>query len=152
MTKFLTDRDKLFFQSINNELIDDVITTPVIIYKPFIENSDVHNVFEESINKVWKIGIRLNCIIDRSNKEQDTNEYGINIHQDIKFAFNREEIKETNIYPEIGDIVEWNEFYYEVQHVYENQYLAGRENSNWSIVVDGHLTNKSLLNIEEIHR
>lgn len=152
MSKFLTTRDRAFFQGINNELIDDVITTPVIIYKPSIEDSDLNNVFEESVNKVWKIGIQLNCIIDRSDQTQDSNEFGVNMYQDIKVAFNREEIKTANIYPEIGDILQWNEFYYELQHVYENQYLAGRENSNWSIVVDGHLTNKSLLNIEEIHR
>lgn len=151
MSKFVTTRDQLFFQGINNELIDDVITTSIIIYKPSIEDSDPDNVFEESVNKVWKVGIQLNCLIDRSDQTVDSNEFGSNNLQDIKFNINREDIKETNLYPEIGDIVDYDSKYYEVSNVIENQYIAGRFNINWSIVLECHLTNISVLNIEGIH-
>jgi len=152
MSKFVTARDQAFFQGINNELIDDVVTTSIIIYKPSIEDSDPNNVFEESPNKVWKVGILLNCLIDRSDQTADSTEYGTNNLQDIKFNINREDIEAKNIYPEIGDLVQWNDFYYEIGHVYENQYVAGRGAVNWTIVLEGHLTNISMLNIEEIHQ
>jgi len=152
MSKFNTSRDQMFFQGINNELIDDVITTPIIIYKPSIEDSDPNDVFEESVNKVWKVGIRLNCLIDREDQSVDSNEFGSNNLQNIKFNINRSDIEETNLYPEIGDIIQWNDFYYEASHVYENQYIAGRAGINWAIVIDAHLTNISHLNIEEIHK
>lgn len=151
MSKFVTTRDELFFQSINSELINDVIETSIIIYKPSIENSDPNDIFEESINKVWKVGIQLNCLINRSDQTSNTSEVGTNISQDIKFAINREYIKEKNIYPEIGDIVSYDSKYYEISNVIENQYIAGRGSINWSIILEAHLTNKSILNIEEVN-
>jgi len=152
MSKFVTNRDSSFFQSINSELIVDVVTTPIIIYKLSLRDSIDDDLYEESIEKVWQIGIQLDCLIDRSDQSTDSTDFGPNNTQDIKFSINRDQIEAKNIYPEIGDLVEWNGFYYESTHVYENQYIAGKTNENWSIIIDGHLTNISSLNIENIHK
>lgn len=152
MSKFITEKDQSFFQSINRELIIDIVNTSIIIYKPSLNNSINDDLYEESVEKVWNIGVQLDCLIDRSDQSEDNTDFGLNNNQSIKFSINREQIKQKNIYPEIGDIVEWNNFYYETDNVYENQYIAGRYDVNWSIIIDAHLTNKSMLNIENIHK
>lgn len=150
MSKFVTTRDTTFFQSINSELIVDVITTQIILFKPSLKDTINDDLYEESIEKVWQVGVQLECLIDRSDQEVNSTEFGPNNTQIIKFNINRSQIEAKNIYPEIGDLVQWNNYYYEAEHVYENQYVAGRTNENWSIIIDAHLTNISMLNIEEI--
>lgn len=151
MPKFVTDRDKSFFQGINNEIINDVIDTTIVIYKLSItDNPD--DIYGESINKYYSVGIILNCIIDKQNQTVTEEEFGPVHAQTMLIAINREHASDKNIYPEIGDIIDWNNFYYEIDNVYENQYITERTSYNWAIMVNSHLTNKSNINIEERHR
>lgn len=145
MPRFLTDKDKAFIDSINNELINDVVETPIIIYKYVLEDSD--DIYGEDINKHYKPGVEIYCIIDRSEPTTEEDEFGTNIKQSVAFNINRDYLSQKNIYPEIGDIIEWNEFYYQIDNIKENQYLLGRSIYNFSILVDAHRTDKSHINI-----
>ena len=148
MPRFLTTKDNTFIQGINSELINEIIETPIIIYKLVLED-EADDIYGENINKKYKPGVQLNCIINRDEQATEDDEFGVNKSQNISFNINRDYISGIGIYPEIGDIIEWNEFYYESDNVKENQYLAGRTTYNHSIIIDAHLTNKSNLNIEE---
>ena len=67
----------------------------------------------------------------------------------------RQDLIDTNVEPEIGDIVMWSENYYEVDNVTENQLFLGKDNaysltdygSNFgasvSLILECHLTRSS---------
>ena len=152
MTRFISNRDETFFQGINTELLDKIIETQIRIYKLSVEDSNSNDIYGESINKKYMVGVEITCLISRENQTITNTEIGQSILQSATFSFNRKTAQTKNIYPEIGDIVEWNDFYYEIDHVYENQYLGGRPSYNHSIISEAHLTDKSRLNIEEIEQ
>ena len=154
MPRFIGPKDIRFFQSINKELIDWVIETDIILYKTIINESDVNDIYGESINRKYYKGIKFNCLINRSDQESFQTDFGQNIRQNLEVAINRELLQLHNIIPENGDIIEWNNKYWEINNVQENQYLGGRKlsDTNWSFVCQAHITNLSYLNIQERHQ
>jgi hypothetical protein len=67
------------------------------------------------------------------------------------FAFQRDYLVEVDFRPEIGDIVNWNLGYFEINAFNENQLVGGVVDNNHSIVATAHLTRLSTTNIEQ-HR
>ena len=93
----------------------------------------------------------VGCLI--SHEEQTTNSaegFGPNIGQNIVVAFHREMIASRGFYPETGDIIEWNEAYYEINTVIENQLVGGSIYKNFSIVCNANMTHRDKLQIENV--
>ena len=151
MPRFITERDSRFFYNINNELVNDVVETEIQIFKTVIAESNPDDIYGESTTRKYYTGVRINCLINRADSTTDQTTFGQNVIQSITFAINREIAKSKNVYPENGDIIQWNSFLYEVDHVSENQHIAGRSDQdlNWSFVCNAHMTNISQINISE---
>jgi len=149
MPRFVTTRDQAFFKGINRELIDDVIETSIIIYKRSITD-DSDDIYGESISMHYNSGVQLNCIINRDDPSVDYSDIGLQRQQRIKFSILRSTLETKEIYPEMGDVVEFNSRYYEVGNDIENQLIAGRTDYNYSIILECILTNKTYLNINEL--
>ena len=56
------------------------------------------------------------------------------------------EIKD--IYPQIGDIVAWENAYFEIENVVENQFLGGQPEKNYSLLCNAHLSRNSKINLK----
>lgn len=151
MSRFISANDVKFFQSINRELINDVIETEISIFKSILEDSNPDNIYGESVDRSYYSGIAINCIIDRSSQDSKFLDQGVTTVQSFVASINRSHAVEKNIIPEVGDIVLWNGFYYEISNSNENQYVAGRKEDdyNWSYIITAQLTNTSFINITE---
>jgi len=57
--------------------------------------------------------------------------------------------EEKGIYPEIGDMIFFDQSYYEIDNTNEVQFLGGQPENNYSIVCTAFMTRKSDLNIEQ---
>jgi hypothetical protein len=70
------------------------------------------------------------------------------VQQTSTFYFLRKECELRKVYPEMGDIVDFNGKYYEIHTISESQLVAGREAYNHTIEAKTHLTRKSNLQLE----
>ena len=59
-----------------------------------------------------------------------------------------ETLKREDFFPEIGDIVGYNDAFYEIDNIKETQLIAGRPTYNQSIICQTHLTRRSNIQIE----
>ena len=96
----------------------------------------------------------------RGDQVVTNDEFGPDMSRDVSFAFLRQDLVDTNMVPEIGDILNWQEDYYEVDTVRENQLFVGRDTSynltpyshqfgsSVSIIVDCHITRRERTGIE----
>ena len=79
----------------------------------------------------------------------------IKVHSTVEFFSNPNKkdkittLKEAKFYPEIGDIVDWNGYYFEMNSVTEPQLVAGHQSFKHSIIVKAHRSRLSGLQIEE---
>lgn len=142
-------RDIKLFNSINNELLNKIIQTPVIIYK-ISTDSDV-NIYGEATEKTYTKGLQVGAIITHDDQMTESDSgFGPLVSQTINVAFHREMMQSRGFYPEYGDIIEWNESYYEINTIIENQLIGGQIYKNFSIVVTANMTQRDRINLENV--
>jgi hypothetical protein len=103
--------------------------------------------------------ILLTCLVEAQEQSSEDAEYGKSRTQVINFRFLRDDLIDLNLLPEAGDIIVWQESYYEVDLIIENQRVMGKTpeyslqsdlekyGESWSMICKTHLTSVNKLNI-----
>lgn len=146
--RFIPDRDYQTIVKINKELINDVVDTQVVIYKLHQEQTAT-NSYGEATKKVWYVGVQVPGLLRREHTKPIADFGTVNVEQEVEFAFLRQTLDDRSVYPEIGDIIDYANAYYEINNVNEVQLYAGRPEYNHSIVCSAHLTRKTNLQLEK---
>ena len=81
--------------------------------------------------------------------EVNLDEFGTDVNATMEMYFHRTTLKEADFYPEIGDIVYWNEFYWEINSTMEPQLIAGHQGYKHQIKAMAHRTRISNVTLEE---
>jgi hypothetical protein len=152
MPRFVGERDFRLFQHFNTEIVSDIVDVKVVLYKIIPDVTNI-NIYGESSSKERFRGITLEALV-KYTKQTASGQDGFGYdaeQQDIEFRFVRKLLQDVEVYPETGDIIGYNENFYEVHNVVEAQLIAGRPEFNHSIVCQAHLTRRSGINIEETH-
>ena len=152
MALFGGQRDAKFLGSINSELINAIIDTEIEFYKLVVESSN-SNLYGESESKSYYDSILIPCLITKDDKNSNMDDYGHTYTRTSKFAIARDILVKADFYPEVGDIVFWDNEYFELDNVDANQYFVGKNPETWpngsdhgysvSVVVDAHATRQT---------
>ena len=149
--RFGSDRDVSLLVNIGRELLQDIIEQEILYHKLSIEDIDV-NLYGEALQKSFWNAVKLNCLITRGDQVISIEEFGPDLGREASFAFIRQDLEDKSLVPEVGDILQWHNDYYEVDTVRENQLFLGSDNNynlqsytsgygrSISIIVDCHLT------------
>ena len=148
MPKFLQTRDIEFFKSIARELVDDVVQNTIVLFKINMNETKV-NIYGEAMNKTWYPGVEVFALVDKEPESIRYEGFGSETDQNVTFKLDRWMLEEKGIYPEIGDIINWNDGYFEVDNTNEIQLVGGQTYNNFSVVCSTFMVSKSNLNIEE---
>jgi len=147
--RYFSQRDLNFINSINGELMGDVVENLATIYK-IAPNETKTNIYGETsaeTGKWYMPAIQISVLVERPDMESEYDDFGPNRRQDHIFKMREKMLRELNFYPEIGDIVFWNDRYYEVDNVVQEQLLGGQSEKSHSIIVNTHYTKITSLNI-----
>ena len=149
-------KDLATIEKFNRELLgepnisdDGIINQFVILHRVSVYETDTNMYGEASEGKVYKQGVKLPCIVDAEDFDFQYTDFGPDNKQNVSFAFQRAYLVEVNLKPDIGDILQWNEGYFEVNTYNENQLIGGNFDNSHSIVVQAHLTRMPTTNLEE---
>lgn len=149
--RFFSPRDMKVINSFNGELMGDIVQTEIILYKMAVDQTVV-NIYGESDPKTGKMfypGVEVTCLIDRADINTNYDEFGPDRDQTVVFKFRENMLKLVNIFPEVGDIIKFNERFHEVDNVVQEQFLGGIEDKSFSIIVNTHYSRLSKLNFVE---
>ena len=173
MPIFGRTKDRQLVKHFASEVLNNILDTPVMIFKPSVVKTNV-NLYGEGPDgyKRWRNGVQLYATINRGDQEWETTDFGIDSTQNITFSFLNEHIwnintsgrgEENSFAIDIGDIVYYDSHYWEIDTVNRNEYLFGRNKNvtdthggdvngihgeSLSTVAAAHLTRISRLNIE----
>jgi|TARA_B110000967_G_C18871477_1_gene555701 hypothetical protein len=157
---FGSNRDFDLLVNINRELLHDIVEQEVLYHKLSIEDSSM-NLYGESLQKSYWNAVKIACLITRGDQVIDIKEFGPDLGREASFAFIKQDLIDSELPPEVGDIVQWHNDFYEVDTVRENTLFLGRDNtynltsstsgfgSSMSIIVDAHLTRADRAGITE---
>jgi hypothetical protein len=119
-------RDVSLFRSISKELINNIIEQQVGYYK-IVLSSTTSNIYGEALEKTYNDPVLVNCLIERTPPTWRETDFGTDVTQDITVRFLRDILVDIQLVPEVGDIVMWQDDYYEINGIVENQLVVGKD-------------------------
>ena len=119
-------RDISFIRHIKKELINNIIEQQVGYYKISLDKT-ISNVYGESTKKVYNDPVLVNCLIERTPQTWGETEFGTDVTQDVTVRFLRDILVDIQLVPEVGDIILWQDSYYEIDSLVENQLVVGKD-------------------------
>ena len=158
MALFGGSRDVSLFKNISKELINDIIQTEIAYYKFALEQTTI-NVYGESMGKVYYEPMKIACLINRQDQAWSSDDFGSDVNQSVGFNFLKNELKDINLIPEIGDFLLFRNNFYEVDSRIENQLFMGRDSDyalsqetvtfgdSFSILLNTHISRVDKLNL-----
>lgn len=159
MSLFGSKRDAHFIASINKEVMNKIVDTELEFFKLVIEQSDA-NLYGESENKSYYNSVLIPALITKENKVANHDDYGHTYTRTLQFALLRDTVEDIGYWPEEGDIVFWDNEYYELDSVDANQYFFGKNPETWpngtthgysvSVICDAHATRQTPQGIRDI--
>ena len=125
---FGSNRDFNLLVGINRELLKDIVEQEILYYKFSIKDTEV-NIYGEGLQKAFLEPLKLNCLITRGDQVVATDDFGPDLTREASFALLRRDLEDVSVVPEVGHIINWQEDYYIVDTVRENQLFLGRDKS-----------------------
>ncbi len=149
--RYFSARDLKMVAQFNAELMGDIIENLVYIYKisPDETKTNIYGETAAESGKWYLPAIQMSVLVERSEMTAEYDDFGPNRNQNHIFKMREKMLKEVNFYPEIGDIVFWNDRYYEIDNVVQEQLLGGQTDKSHSIICNAHYTKISSLNVIE---
>ncbi len=147
--RFFSIRDMGFMNSLNGELMSDIIQTEVTVYKMVadVTTTNIYGESKASIGKTYYPGIEITALIDRAEIATDADDFGPDRKQNVVFKFREKMLKEINFFPQTGDLVLFNERYHEIDNIVQEQFLGGIDDKSFSIIVNTHYSRLSAIDL-----
>ena len=158
MSLFGGSRDISLFNTLSKELINDIIQSEVGYYKFALEKT-TSNVYGESQGKVYYEPVRIACLMKREDQSWSSDDFGSDVNQTLNFRFLKEELKDINLVPEVGDILLFRNNFHEVDSKIENQLILSKDpdyaistgttdfGNSHSIILNTHISGIERLNL-----
>lgn len=149
--RYFSSRDRGFIHSINSELFGDMVQTVVILYKiaPLETITNVYGETDQSNGKFYFPGIEITSLIDRGDITTDGESFGPDRKQNPVFNFREKMLIQVNFFPQVGDLILFNERYHEIDNVVQEQFLGGQSDKSLSIICNTHYTRFSKVNLTD---
>ncbi len=129
MPLFGRERDIRFFRGINKELLRDVISQQISFYKLEMSSTPFNIYGEASREKFYGGPVLVNCLIERGDQKYNETDFGPDLGWDHNFWLLNADLKDINLLPEVGDIIEYEFNFYEVYELVQNQLFMGKDPS-----------------------
>ena len=131
-------RDISLFRHLNRELMGSIISSQCSFYKYKLEETNTNVYGEASGEKFYMGPVVLNCLVKRQDQTNPETDLGTDFRWDTRFKFLRDDFLDkskdfntgvygANLLPEVGDIIFYQESYYEVHTLISNQLFMGKD-------------------------
>lgn len=149
--RYFSARDLRLVNSMNGELMGDIVEVLIQIFKIAPEETKT-NIYGETASETGKWyfpAIQISALVERADMSAEYDDFGPNRNQDYVFKMREKMLQQLEFYPEIGDVILFNDRYYEVDNVVQEQLLGGQPDKSHSIICNTHYTKYTSLNIAE---
>lgn len=124
--KFITTRELAMIDSWNKELIQGVVQQSIIYYAISYEESRIHDVYDESIEKVWASPVRINARVEFDQTATKAGGGHLDSGYSLSVMCHADELEDRDIKPREGDFIEYGRLFFEVSSVATTQPVFGQ--------------------------
>lgn len=141
---FITEREINFINDIGKEVIKDVIGQKIYLFQISEIKSKVHNVYEESYDKVFESPIELDCLVKYSGQEITTNRFGSEKLLSIEAYVQTRDLLDKGIQLLEGDFFSYGSTFYEITKAPNTEIIFGQIEHERFVTITGKQSRKDL--------
>lgn len=139
---FITQREINFINDISKEVIKDVIGQK-IYYFPISEiKSNVHDIYEESPEKIFDNPIEIDCLVKYTEPEIRTNQFGFEKYFSVEAYIQSKDLLDKGIEILEGDFFSYGSVFFEVTQAPASEVIMGQIEHGRFITVKGKQSRK----------
>ena len=120
-------RDISMFRFVNRELMQDIISQQCVFYKYNVTTTKV-NMYGESVEgRNFADPVILFALIEPNQFENPVDDFGVDFKWQVTYKFLKDDLVDANVYPEAGDIIMYQNGYWEIDNVSTAQFFVGKD-------------------------
>ena len=149
--RYYSNRDRMYINSLNYELMQDIIQVALMIYKviPEYTKTNIYGETTATAGKVYSPPVTMVLLVEHPDTTTEDGDFGPDRVKQMVFKFHETLCQSVNLYPEIGDIIAYDYQFFEINNVSQEQHLGGIAYKSFSIICNEQLTGYTKLNIQE---
>ncbi len=120
-------RDISMFRFVNRELMQRIISQQVVFYKYNITKTQVNMYGEASTGRYFADPVILFALIETTQFQNPVSDFGVDFKWDIEYRFLRDDLVDANVYPELGDVIMFQNGYWEIDTISTAQFFVGKD-------------------------
>ena len=120
-------RDVSMFRFVNRELMQKIISQQVVFYKYNSTTTKVNMYGEASTGRNFADPVILFALIETSQFEFPVSDFGPDFRWQVTYKFLKDDLVADNIYPEVGDIIMFQNGYWEIDNISSAQFFMGKD-------------------------
>lgn len=114
---FITPRELDLISDITKEVIKDVIGQKIFYYAVRTDVTQVHDVYEESTEKVFDPPIEVDALVEWSPGEIKTNKFGYDKFHSIEVRVHSQDLTDKGLRLKSGDFFSYGSVFFEITQV-----------------------------------
>jgi hypothetical protein len=134
---FITEREMNFINDIMKEVVKDVIGQKIYYFSISEIKSRVHDVYEESPNKIFENPIEIDALVKYSGQEVKTNRFGSEEYYNIECYIQERDLIDKQIDVREGDFFSYGETFFEIIKAPRSDVIFGQIEHKSYITVSG---------------
>lgn len=122
---FITEREINLISDLTKELSKDVVGQFIFYYPVNIARSEVHEIYEEAIRKVFDDPLKIECLVNWQPPEIRTNEFGSEEFSKIEVYIQARDMLDKSINLSEGDFFSFGSKFFEVSSMLVDKIIYG---------------------------
>lgn len=120
-------RDISMFRFVNREIMHKIISQQVVFYKYNVTTTKV-NMYGESVEgRNFADPVLLFALIETTQFENPVSDFGADFKWNVTYKFLKDDLVDAQIYPELGDIIMFQNGYWEIDTISTAQFFMGKD-------------------------
>lgn len=137
---FIGQREIDFISDLTKELIKDVAGQKVFYYTVREDLSNVHDIYDESIEKIFNPPIEVECAVEWQPSEVKTTNFGTETIKTLTLYLHYRDMLDRGIYFKEGDYFSYGTMFFEATSVIYDKLAFGQIERVVSLKVNGKQT------------
>lgn len=134
---FITPREIDLISDLTKEITKDVVGQKVYFYKAREDLSDIHEVYEESPNKVFNPPVEIDARVEWEASSPSTGKFGSEELSSITVYFHERDLIDKDLDPEPGDYFSYGSTFFEITSTIVNSQVYGQVEHTVGLKVTG---------------